>query len=388
MSNSSLVNYTKISPNKTKNRNHKIDSVAIHCMAGNLTVQSCGDVFQNRRASANYGIDSKGRIGLYVDEKDRAWTTSNAGVDNRAVTIEVANTTAKEPFNITNAAYTALINLLVDICKRNAIRRLRWKNDKSYALRAANGGSVSEQNMFVHRWFASKSCPGTYLFTHMGDIANDVNERLASGGDVSENDVVTGIAARHFNPEYAEQHFNPFLLTITRASKNIQWSKLKKKRVVGAVVEGGYLYNARHQVVKKFDNQQLETQCAKLQKYKLPYGMYMYGRARNEAEAKQEMYWFSFPIYRHPPKMGAWIKLELITNKTMNNKIMSIYYHSLVDLGFQSKMGIICTKAMLNKIDWKKWQKYFLLWEIKHVSSTSELLKLEDPKFFDTDGKG
>ena len=72
----------------------------------------------------------------------------------------------------------------------------------------------------------------------------------------------------------------------------------------------------------------------------------------------------------------------------MNNKIMSIYYHSLVDLGFQSKMGIICTKAMLNKIDWKKWQKYFLLWEIKHVSSTSELLKLEDPKFFDTDGKG
>ena len=91
MSNSKLVDYTKLSPHCTKNRKHKIDTITIHHMAGNITVETCGQVFQTRQASTNYGVDGKGRVGLFVDENDRAWSTANPANDNRAVNIEVAN---------------------------------------------------------------------------------------------------------------------------------------------------------------------------------------------------------------------------------------------------------------------------------------------------------
>ncbi len=95
-------------------------------------MERCGELFQNkeRQASSNYGIGSDGRIGLYVDEANRSWCTSSASNDNRAVTIEVANTVAKDPWPVSDAAYKSLIDLLVDICQRNGIPRLLWKGDK------------------------------------------------------------------------------------------------------------------------------------------------------------------------------------------------------------------------------------------------------------------
>lgn len=190
MSNSSLISYTKISPNKTSPRNHKIDTITIHCMAGNLTVESCGAVFASntRNASSNYGVGSDGRIALYVEEKDRSWCSSNRANDNRAITIEVANTKASEPFPISDKAYVSLINLLVDICKRNDIKQLLWKGDKSLI------GQVDKQNMTVHRWFANKSCPGDYLYGLHARIAAEVNSRLSSAkksGKEVDNEVVT-----------------------------------------------------------------------------------------------------------------------------------------------------------------------------------------------------
>ena len=89
----------------------------------------------------------------------------------RAITIEVASGTS-EPYIVTEQAYNALIKLLVDVCKRNNIKQLLWKNDKSLI------GQVDKQNMTVHRWFANKSCPGTYLFNKMDKIANSVNAEL------------------------------------------------------------------------------------------------------------------------------------------------------------------------------------------------------------------
>ena len=56
MSNSKLVSYTKISPHRTSPRNDKIRKITVHHMAGNLSVETCGNVFQTRQASANYGI--------------------------------------------------------------------------------------------------------------------------------------------------------------------------------------------------------------------------------------------------------------------------------------------------------------------------------------------
>ena len=186
MSNSPLVVYTKISPHKSHPRNHKIDTITIHCMAAPLSIESCGNVFQTRQASSNYGIGPDGRIGLYVDEADRSWATSNKDNDNRAVTIEVA-CEKTHPYKVTDAAYNALVNLLVDICKRNGIAKLLWRGDKSLI------GQVDKQNMTVHRWFANKACPGDYLYNLHGQIADAVNLRLEGKKNQSASKAGSGV---------------------------------------------------------------------------------------------------------------------------------------------------------------------------------------------------
>lgn len=173
MSNSTLVNHTNISPNKTSPRNHKIDTITIHCVVGQCSVETLGDGFSkaSRQASSNYGIGSDGRIGMYCEEKDRSWCSSNSANDNRAITIEVASDTT-EPYAVTGKAYSALIELVTDICKRNGIKKLLWKGDKALI------GQIDKQNMTVHRWYANKSCPGTYLYNKHPEIAEEVNKRL------------------------------------------------------------------------------------------------------------------------------------------------------------------------------------------------------------------
>lgn len=174
MSNSQLVSYTKISPHRDSPRNHKIDTITIHCVVGQCNVEPLGELFQTKAASSNYGIGKDGRIAMYVEEKDRSYCSSSAANDNRAITIECASDT-KEPFAVNEKVYAALIDLLVDICKRNGIPKLLWRADKSLI------GQVDKQNMTVHRWFHSgKSCPGTYLYERMGQIADDVNKRLGA----------------------------------------------------------------------------------------------------------------------------------------------------------------------------------------------------------------
>lgn len=173
MSNSSLVSYTKISPYKTSPRNHKIDTITIHCVVGQCDVEALGTRFAQAsvKASSNYGIGTDGRIGMYVEEKDRSWCSSNSANDNRAITIECASDT-KHPYAINDKVYKSLILLCADICKRNGIKELKWKGDKSLI------GQPNKQNMTVHRWFAAKSCPGDYIYERLGQIASEVNAIL------------------------------------------------------------------------------------------------------------------------------------------------------------------------------------------------------------------
>lgn len=184
MSNSPLVTYTNLSPNKTSPRNHVIDTITIHCIVGQWTAKQGCDYFSKSsiKASPNYVVGKDGSIGLCVEEKDRSWCTgatnpiyingiSGAQNDHRAITIEVASDIS-HPYAVTNAAYEALINLLVDICQRNNIKQLLWKNDKTLV------GQTDKQNMTAHRWFANKTCPGDYLYNRFGDIAEKVNQKL------------------------------------------------------------------------------------------------------------------------------------------------------------------------------------------------------------------
>ena len=171
--NSPLAKVTLLSPNHSGQRKHEIDTITIHCVVGQCSAKRIGEIFlpESRQASSNYGIGYDGEIGLYVEEKNRSWCSSSSSNDHRAITIEVASDTS-EPYAVTDKAYDALIDLVTDICKRNNIKELKWKGDKSLI------GQVDKQNMTVHRWFANKSCPGTYLYERHGQIATEVNKRL------------------------------------------------------------------------------------------------------------------------------------------------------------------------------------------------------------------
>lgn len=174
--NSSLVTYKNLSPNNSGTRSHSIDTITIHCIVGQWTAKQGCDFFSNSSAgcSANYVVGKDGSVGLSVEEKNRAWTSSSSTNDNRAVTIEVASDTS-EPYAVTDAAYNALIKLVADICKRNGIKKLVWSTNKSDRVNHNNGC-----NMTVHRDFANKSCPGTYLYERHGKIATAVNNLLGT----------------------------------------------------------------------------------------------------------------------------------------------------------------------------------------------------------------
>lgn len=170
MTNSTLVDFTMISPNSTNPRNDKIRKITIHHMAGNLTVEQCGKGFANksRQASSNYGIGSDGRVGLYVEEKNRSWASSSPANDNQAVTIEVANDVVGGNWHVSDKALAKTIELCTDICKRNGIKKLNFTGDTS-------------GNLTMHKYFAATACPGPYLESKFSYIADEVNKRLAGG---------------------------------------------------------------------------------------------------------------------------------------------------------------------------------------------------------------
>ena len=175
-SNYRLVDHTRISPNRDSPRRHKIDTITIHCMAGQLSVETCGNAFasRNSQASSNYGIGRDGRIAMYVEEKDRSWCSSDTANDHRAITIEVASDPTS-PYAVNDVAYRSLIKLVTDICKRNGIKKLVWSTDRNQRINHQNGA-----NMTVHSDFANVDCPGDYLYSRMGDIADSVNKNLGA----------------------------------------------------------------------------------------------------------------------------------------------------------------------------------------------------------------
>ena len=167
MGNSSMVDYTRISPNSSNPRNKPITKITIHHMAGNLSVETCGNVFApaSRQASSNYGVGSDGRVGMYVEERNRSWCSSSAANDNQAVTIEVANNGGEPNWPVSDKALAKTIDLCTDICKRNGIPRLNFTGD-------ATG------NLTQHNYFSATACPGPYLKSKFPYIADEVNKRL------------------------------------------------------------------------------------------------------------------------------------------------------------------------------------------------------------------
>ncbi len=184
--NSPLVAYTKLSPNHSGQRTHKIDRITPHCVVGQLSAESiCGCfISPQKEASCNYGIGTDGRVSLCVEEKNRSWCSSSRENDQRAITIECASD-REHPYAMNSAVYQSLINLCVDICKRNGISKLLWLGSKEKTL--AYTPKPGEAVLTAHRWFENKACPGEWLYSRFGDLANKVNQRLGSK-PVEDND--------------------------------------------------------------------------------------------------------------------------------------------------------------------------------------------------------
>lgn len=183
--NSSLVSYTKLSPNHSGQRIHTIDRITPHCVVGQASVETLGNIFSktSKQASSNYGIGSDGRVGLYVEEKNRSWCSSSNANDQRAVTIECASD-ASEPYAFKDAVYNKLIELCVDICRRNGKTKLLWLGTKTKSL--SYSPASDEMVLTVHRWFAKKSCPGSWMYARMGELAEQVTARLSGSAETAE----------------------------------------------------------------------------------------------------------------------------------------------------------------------------------------------------------
>ena len=183
--NSSMVAYTNLSPNHSGQRTHSIDRITPHCVVGQCSAEGLGEWFAkpSTKASSNYGIDKDGRVGLYVEEKNRSWCSSSNANDQRAITIECASDT-KEPYAFRDVVYQKLIALCVDICRRNGKKKLLWFGDKDKTMNYAP--KAYEMVLTVHRWFANKSCPGNWMYASIVDLAENVTAQLGGTGDASE----------------------------------------------------------------------------------------------------------------------------------------------------------------------------------------------------------
>lgn len=208
--NSSMVVHTKLSPNHSGQRTHSIDRITPHCVVGQCTAESLGNRFakSSTQASSNYGIDKNGRVGLYVEEKNRSWCSSSSANDQRAVTIECASD-ASEPYAFKDVVYQTLIKLCVDICKRNGKNKLIWFGDKDKTLKYSP--KSGEMILTVHRWFAKKSCPGDWMYARMGNLAEKVTEALQGADSGTDSGMDNGSEMKV-----------PFLVKVSISDLNIR----------------------------------------------------------------------------------------------------------------------------------------------------------------------
>ncbi len=381
--NSPLVSYTRISPFRNSPRDNRINRITIHHMAGVNTVESFGNIVNTpgRDMSSNYAIGNDGRIGLFCPESDRSWCSSSPLNDNQAITIEVSNSAYGDDtgWPISDAAYNSLIRLCADICRRNNIAKLEFREDATGTLT-------------YHYQFALTQCPGPWIKSHTADICSRVNSLIGQSGiytgQVPSDSAFSNAAdysltgsLMNVEPDYTE--ITSYMITLDRTSKNVDYDALRGIGVIGSMIEAGYLYDRSHVEVQNFRSPALESQAQAAKQADMPFALYTTVRARNVKEANLELKWFRIYIQKFTPQLGAWLRLDMTAPKAMNDMVIGRYKELLEASGLKGKIGFYVTRKELEQVSWDKWQDDFLLWLIDPVSDISEIEQLLDPTFFD-----
>jgi hypothetical protein len=265
--------------------------------------------------------------------------------------------------------------------------------------------------MAVHRWFEAKSCPGNYLYSIHGKIADEVNRRLAGNtpivglptGVVIEGDkpssvttTTTSGSTRTITDKEIEvpcvkvdySKLTPYLLTVPRSyTSKINYKKMKSSGVVGVLFEAGYLFNSAHVKVSEFMNPNLKKQVSDVTSAGLRYGLCMIARAHSVSDVHAEIEELRAVVRKYPPSLGMWLNIQLTSSVGSNDKLIAEYQKCLVSIGFKGHIGIYATPSSIKTIHWSKFKSNWLLWLNSHVKKKSDIEQLLQPEFFDMKGR-
>lgn len=383
---SNLCSYLDKGSENYNPRTAKISKITIHHAAGVVTVESMSKIMRTpgRTVSWNYAIGNDGRIGGYIDEKYRAWTTSSRENDNVAITIEVSNSMNREPWSISEAAFKSLLNLCEDICRRNNIRRINFTGNKS-------------GNLTMHKWFASTGCPGPSLGSNFGYIANEINRRLGQESKLefeyvtfpeTQNVSAAGAAITGSTTPIIDlidyKQINPYAATVDMTVQDIDIKPLRDAGVTFICIEAGLLYDSAHMEISRFRNPNLDKIIKRCKDANMPYALYVEISGRTFDEINKEIYHIRLAVQKYVPPIGLWISPNFRKDRIADNdEILKRYYDAFVKMGLRGKVGLYCTKEMLTRITWKgKWCDVFHFWMNEHISSFDEVDMLLNPEFF------
>lgn len=382
---SSLCSYLDKGSNNWNARTSPISKITIHHQAGIGTVEGMSAIMRTpgRTVSWNYAIGNDGRIGGYIAEEHRAWTTSSRANDNIAITIEVSNNVTRAPWTVSDAAYKSLLNLCEDICRRNNIRRIEFTGDKS-------------GNLTMHKWFAATGCPEQTLSVAFPSIASEINRRLGAPSQLdklyvtdptTQNVSAAGAARSGSTIPVTElidyKQINPYAATIDRTVSSIDIQPLRDAGVTFLCIEAGRLYDSAHIEYDRFRNPNLDAIAKAAKQKNMPYGLYAEISGRTIAEADREIYEIRLAVQKYTPEIGLWLTPNFTGTKDSNDKLLQRYYDAFIKLGLEGRIGLYCSRFELSKITWSgKWCEKLLFWMNEHISDLSEIDRLLTPDFF------
>ena len=369
MANSPYVNYIDRSAGNYSKRSADtvIDRITIHSAGKSGDCYDLSELVNGASESSyHYGISTDGTVCLFVDEQFRSWSTGSKQNDESAINIICMNTESGVSYGeLSDFTYSALLDLVEDICRRNFITELIYT------------GSKNTSNLTMHKWYASTSCPGEWLSAKYPEIAETISERLQAAL-VSENET----EALKAQSTIAVNAINPYVIIPDPSVTRINYRKMRTAGVIGSMFWAGALFEPNHSKRINYINPYLKTQVAEIDKVSMPYALYATVRARSVEEAKQECYELWFVVSKYPPKLGLWLDLQFNVSYGAKRAIINKYYEYIVKWGLKDKCGFYTTKSQLRSIRYTDYLDKFSVWVIDHISDLSNLDSLLTPALF------